>query len=149
VGGDPPSLVIVEKDCVMCGTGMLRMSVTATLLALLVVGLASNSQAMEQKRYWKGTTVGLFMDIEGQQFSYVAGFLDNAVYAYHALGVSALKWQIDCLADHPNRTNPVEITRSIIKKFEAIAEDFTPIRDMPVGHFIDLELGVRCGKIKQ
>jgi hypothetical protein len=110
---------------------------------------AAGGLANEQKRYWQGTTVGMFMDIEGQQFSYVAGFLDNAVYAYHAHGVSALKWQIECLADHPKKTNPVEITSSIVKKFKAVTKDFTHIRNEPVALFIVKELEHRCGQDKQ
>jgi hypothetical protein len=61
-------------DGAMSGFRMSRIVISAILLVLLVMALAANGQAMEHKRYWQGTTVGMFMDIEGQQFSYVAGF---------------------------------------------------------------------------
>ena len=118
------------------------------LVGFLAGGFATNGRAEEQKHYWQGTTVGMFMDIKGQQFSYVAGFIDNAIFAYHQLGYTASKWLVECLADHPETTNPVEITRAIIGKFNTVLKDHPKITDEPVGLFIWAELEVRCGQVK-
>ncbi len=113
------------------------------LLAFTIIGFAG-----EPKHYWQGSTVGMFMDIEGEQFSYVAGFIDSAIIAYHQLGHAAFKWQVECLANHPNTTNPVEITNAIIGKFNTVLKDRPDIQDEPVGLFIWAELEVRCGQAK-
>ena len=84
----------------------------------------------------------------GGQFSYVAGFMDSAVFAFHQGDVIASKWLIDCLADRPNTTNPVEIARAITGKFNTLLKDHPDIRDEPVGLFIWAELEVRCGQVK-
>jgi len=118
------------------------------LVGFLAGGFATKGQAEEHKRYWQGTNVGMFMDIKGQQFSYVAGFTDNAIFAYHQLSHTASKWLVECLAEHPNSTNPVEITRAIIGKFNTVLKDHPKIMDEPVGLFIWAELEVRCGQVK-
>ena len=86
------------------------------------------------------------MEIDGQQFSYVAGFIDSAILAHRQLGVASFNWTVECLASHPNSTNPVEITKAIIGKFNTMRKDGPDIRRKPVGLFIWAELEARCGR---
>ena len=118
------------------------------LVSLLVGGFATKGQTKEPKHYWQGIPVRMFMDIEGQQFSYVAGFIDSAVLAYHQHGVASFKWMVECLANHPKRTNRVEITKAIIGKLPTILKDLPNVREISVGSFIWAELEVRCGQAK-
>ena len=114
----------------------------------LVGNFATMGLTKEQKRYWQGVPVGMFMDNKRDQFSYVAGFMDSAVFAYHKLGFAPFKWPVECLADRPTTTNPIEITKAIKGKFNALLKDHPEILKEPVGLFIWSELEVRCGQVK-
>lgn len=117
-------------------------------MLIVFVSSATVGQTKEAKEDWQGIPVGMFMDIQGQQFSYVAGFMDSAIFMYHQFGVSDLKWLAKCLADHPNTTNPVEIVVAVIGKLNTVLEDHPEIREEPVGLFIWAELEVKCGRVK-
>jgi hypothetical protein len=119
------------------------------VLGIFLVGcLATNVLASEPKRSWQGISVKMFMGIKGQQFSYVAGFMDSAVFAYHELNVNTFRWLMKCMVDHPEATNPVEITKAVIGKFNTVIKDHPGLLDKPVGLFILAELENRCGQIK-
>jgi hypothetical protein len=119
------------------------------VLAILVVGgFATNGQAEKHKHYWRGATVGMFMEIPRQRFSYVAGFTDSAIFAFHYGDAPTFKWLVECMADHPNTTNPVEVTKAIVRKLNTVLKDHPKVLKQPVGLLIWAELEVRCGQVK-
>jgi hypothetical protein len=120
---------------------------TAFTLILVTNAYTKNVLTDEPKHYWQGSTVDMFMDIRGQQISYVAGFMDSAVFSFHYGDAPGFKWLVECMVDHPKITNPVDVTKVILGKLRTVLKDHPKIGKQPVGLLIWGELEVRCEKI--
>ncbi len=122
--------------------GILASAMLIVLLSLVTVG-----HAKEPSRDWQGIPVRTFLEIDGQQVSYVVGFMDSAAFAYHEFGVTEFEWLAKCQADLPDTTHPAEIAIAVFGKINAVLKDHPEIREEPVGLFIWAELEVRCGQV--
>ena len=112
------------------------------LLSLVTVGHTD-----EPSDDWKGIPVRTFLEIDGQQVSYVVGFMDSAAFAYHEFGVTEFEWLAQCQADHPDTMHPAEVAIAVYGKINAVLEDHPEIQKESVGLFIWAELEVRCGQV--
>ena len=120
--------------------------VSAMFIALM--SFATMGRTDEASDDWKGIPVRTFLEIDGQQVSYVVGFMDSAAFAYHEFGVTEFEWLAKCQADLPDTTHPAEIAIAVFGKINAVLKDHPEIREEPVGLFIWAELEVRCGLAK-
>ena len=93
-------------------------------MLIVFVSSATVGQTKEAKEDWQGIPVGMFMDIQGQQFSYVAGFMDSAIFMYHQFGVSDFKPRKAVLYD------------KILNKFILYAERIITARSILLSHIV-------------